>query len=159
MIQNLNTALQLDWKAVVFGILVLLVVLKDVLDLLADWKKRFRIKFGYEEEKDEVEKRISKLERHDKDQYDKIDEMFELIKKINDRTLKESIERCRFEILDMASALGSGRKYTKEQYNHVIATHNRYTELLEENGMTNGQTDASMEIIMESYKERLKEGF
>lgn len=156
---NINALAQLDWLTVLLGIFIILFGAREIINLIGWYKNKFRIKTGAEEEKDEIKEQISELKKRDDDQDKKIDEMFELVKKINDRTLKESIERCRFEILDMASALGSGRKYTKEQYNHVISTHSRYTELLEENGMTNGQTDASMEIIMESYKERLKEGF
>lgn len=89
----------------------------------------------------------------------------------HDRMIKEDLEKLtliiqdknindwRYEILDMASAISSGRRYSKEQYDHVIDIHGRYENLLESLGRTNGQVDVSMEVIMESYKEKLKEGF
>ena len=89
----------------------------------------------------------------------------------HDKMIKEDLEKLtliiqdknindwRYEILDMASAISSGRKYSKEQYDHVIDIHGRYEDLLESLGRTNGQVDASMEVIMESYKEKLKNGF
>lgn len=90
---------------------------------------------------------------------------------IHDRMIKEDLEKLtliiqdknindwRYEILDMASAISSGRRYSKEQYDHVIDIHGRYENLLKSLGRTNGQVDASMEVIMESYKEKLKNGF
>ena len=89
----------------------------------------------------------------------------------HDRMIKEDLEKLtliiqdknindwRYEILDMASAISSGRRYSKEQYDHVIDIHGRYENLLKSLGRTNGQVDASMEVIMESYKEELKNGF
>ena len=89
----------------------------------------------------------------------------------HDKMIKEDLEKLtliiqdknindwRYEILDMASAISSGRKYSKEQYDHVIDIHGRYEDLLESLGRTNGQVDVSMEVIMESYKEKLKNGF
>ena len=89
----------------------------------------------------------------------------------HDRMIKEDLEKLtliiqdknindwRYEILDMASAISSGRRYSKEQYDHVIDIHGRYENLLKSLGRTNGQVDASMEVIMESYKEKRKNGF
>ena len=89
----------------------------------------------------------------------------------HDKMIKEDLENLtliiqdknindwRYEILDMASAISSGRRYSKEQYDHVIDIHGRYEDLLKSLGRTNGQVDASMEVIMESYKEKLKNGF
>ena len=89
----------------------------------------------------------------------------------HDRMIKEDLEKLtliiqdknindwRYEILDMASAISSGSRYSKEQYDHVIDIHGRYENLLKSLGRTNGQVDASMEVIMESYKEKLKNGF
>lgn len=89
----------------------------------------------------------------------------------HDKMIKEDLEKLtliiqdknindwRYEILDMASAISSGRRYSKEQYDHVIDIHGRYENLLKSLGRTNGQVDASMEVIMDSYKEKLKNGF
>lgn len=89
----------------------------------------------------------------------------------HDRLIKDDLEKLtlmiqdknindwRYEILDIASAIGCGRKYSKEQFDHVIDIHKRYEELLSSLGRTNGQVDVSMEVIMEKYKENLKKGF
>ncbi len=65
----------------------------------------------------------------------------------------------RFEILDMASAISLGRNYSKEQYDHIIEIYEKYEDLLAMLGQKNGKVDASMEVIMDSYKYNLKNGF
>lgn len=73
--------------------------------------------------------------------------------------VEKQIDDMRFEILDFASAISLGRQYSKEQFDHVITIDKKYQKILEENGLENGQVTASMEVIMEIYKEKLKNGF
>lgn len=79
--------------------------------------------------------------------------------KLTDMFVDKNIEDMRWEILNFCSALTSGRKYNKESFNHVIQVHEKYEKILEENNMENGQVTASMEVIMDVYKEKLKNGF
>ena len=73
--------------------------------------------------------------------------------------IEKQIDDMRFEILDFASAISLGRNYSKEQFDHIIKIHNKYEKILEENKLENGQVTASMEVIMDVYKEKLKNGF
>ena len=79
--------------------------------------------------------------------------------KLTDMFIDKNIEDMRWEILNFCSALTSGRKYNKESFNHVIQIHEKYEKILEENDMENGQVTASMEVIMDVYKDKLKNGF
>ena len=79
--------------------------------------------------------------------------------KLTDMFVDKNIEDMRWEILNFCSALTSGRKYNKESFNHVIQIHEKYEKILEENDMENGQVTASMEVIMDVYKDKLKNGF
>ena len=79
--------------------------------------------------------------------------------KLTDMFIDKNIEDMRWEILNFCSALTSGRKYNKESFNHVIQIHEKYEKILEENNMENGQVTASMEVIMDIYKDKLKHGF
>ena len=83
----------------------------------------------------------------------------ESLSKLTDMIVDSNIENMRWEILNFCSALTSGRKYNKESFNHVISVHEKYEKILEENNMENGQVTASMEVIMDVYKEKLKNGF
>lgn len=73
--------------------------------------------------------------------------------------IDKQIDDMRFEILDFASAISLGRNYSKEQFDHVIVIDKKYQRILEENGLENGQVTASMEVIMDVYKEKLRTGF
>ena len=73
--------------------------------------------------------------------------------------IEKQIDDMRFEILDFASAISLGRNYSKEQFDHVIVIDKKYQKILEDNGLENGQVTASMEVIMDVYKEKLKNGF
>ena len=83
----------------------------------------------------------------------------ETLSKLTDMMVDSNIENIRWEILNFCSALTSGRKYNKESFNHVISVHEKYEKILEEHNMENGQVTASMEVIMDVYKEKLKNGF
>lgn len=141
------------------SVVVIIVAYKFICDLI-DWmKKRWRIKTGKEEDKESIEKRISTLEKHDKSQYEKMNEIITAIDEINGNLVDFEIQNYRFEILDMASAIYAGRKYSKEQYDHILSIHDEYEGLLEKIGKTNGQVDASMEVIKAAYKDRMLNGF
>lgn len=81
------------------------------------------------------------------------------LKKLTDMFIEKSIDDMRYEILDFASALSSGRIYSKEQFTHVIKIYEKYEKVLEENNMSNGQVTASMEVINDLYKKKLITGF
>lgn len=81
------------------------------------------------------------------------------LKKLTDMFIEKSIDDMRYEILDFASALSSGRVFSKEQFTHVIKIYGKYEKVLEENDMSNGQVTASMEVIHDLYKKKLITGF
>lgn len=101
-------------------------------------------------------------DKHDEDTRQSIrhDEMIrDDLEKLTRMFVDKQIDDIRYEILDFASALSTGRRFSKEQFDHVIKIHTKYEKILEENGLENGQVTASMEVIMEIYKEKLKNGF
>lgn len=81
------------------------------------------------------------------------------LKKLTDMFVDKSIDDMRYEILDFASSLSSGRTYSKEQYDHVLNIYEKYEKILEENHLSNGKVNTSMEVIREIYKDKLKNGF
>ena len=100
--------------------------------------------------------------KHEKDTKQSIrhDEMIcEDLKKLTKIVVDKEIDDMRWEILNFSSALTSGRQYNKESFDHVIQIHEKYEKILEENGLENGQVTASMEVIMDVYKEKLRTGF
>lgn len=85
-----------------------------------------------------------------------IKEDLEILKKM---FIDKEIDDQRWEILDFASAISAGRRYSKEQFDHVLSIYEKYEKILAAHNLTNGKVTTSMEVINDVYKEKLKNGF
>jgi uncharacterized membrane protein YheB (UPF0754 family) len=63
------------------------------------------------------------------------------------------VESLRREILDFSDDLMHGMKKTKENFNYIIALHDKYDRFIETNGLENGQVDLAFDYISNKYKE------
>ena len=73
--------------------------------------------------------------------------------------VEKEVDDMRWDMLDFANALMSGRCYNKEQFDHVLKVYSKYLRVVKENNMTNEQVDASMDFVKEKYQECLRDGF
>ena len=64
----------------------------------------------------------------------------------------------RYDILEFASSLSSGKKYNRESFDHILRTYQKYERILEENGMENGLVEESVKYIQGAYHDLLKRG-
>lgn len=81
------------------------------------------------------------------------------IKELKNLLINKEIDDMRWEMLDFANAVMCGRKYNKEQYDHVLDIYAKYERILEENGMENGRVTSSMEFVQDKYKDLMSCGF
>lgn len=98
------------------------------------------------------EKDMEKSDKHD-------DEMQKDIKKLTDMFLDKQINDMRWEINNFATQVLEGRPCNKDSFTHCIHTWQKYEQLLAENGLENGEVEISMEIINDSYRDKLKNGY
>ena len=159
MTNGIENAFTLDYKTILLGIFAVLFIVKQIIEIFAYYKKKFRIKTGSSEDREILIKRVEVLEKHDDWQYREISKISQGVEEIKAELLDTKISNMRWEILDFASSLSVGRLPSKEQFDHVITTHGKYEEVLKEHGLTNGLVTSSMEVINEKYKEFLKDGF
>ena len=80
------------------------------------------------------------------------------INKLTSIVVDKEISDYRWEIINLADKILDGKKVSKECLKHAVATHAKYEVVIEENGLTNGEVDISMEIINDEYRNRLKDG-
>ena len=66
---------QLNYILIFLGFFTILFGIKEIIEICLYFKKRFRIKFGREEDKEIIEDRILVLEKHDNWQYKEISKM------------------------------------------------------------------------------------
>jgi len=81
------------------------------------------------------------------------------LKNLTDMFVSKEINDYRWEIINFAAKVAEGKHCGKDSYQHCIHTYEKYEQLLEENGLKNGEIEISMEIINKSYQEKLKNGF
>lgn len=149
---------QIDYLLVILGLFAILFAVKEIIEIFLYFKKKFRIKTGSEEDKENIEKRIKTLETHDDWQYNELTKISKCVEEINSNFISKEIDDIRWELLDFCSALTGGRKYNREAFAHIFKTYEKYEKILSDNGMTNGYVEESMNAVREIYHEKLKNG-
>lgn len=110
----------------------------------------------------EHEERMDGLETKHKEDTDKINSEENAIRrdiaKLTNMFLDKQIDDMRYEILDFASSLSSGRKHNRESFDHILRVYNKYEKILEDNNWENGLVEESVRYIQETYHDLLKNG-
>ena len=155
---EIKALMNLDFPTVILGVFIIILGLDKIIFLFGKIKKTLKIKFGFEEDKETLDKRIATLEKHDNWQYKEITKMSKGIENIETELLDNNLERKRKYILDFCSSLSNGQKQNKEAFNNVFKTYKKYEDLLSTHNMENGQAEESMKFISEKYQEFLRNG-
>lgn len=150
--------IQTNWTIFLLTFFAIMFACKEIIEIFSYFKKKFRIKFGSEDDKESIEKRIDTLEKHDKWQYNELTKISKCVEEINTTIVEKEIDDIRWELLDFCSALTGGRNYNREAFAHIFKTYEKYEKILEKNGMTNGFVEESMEAVKEIYHEKLVNG-
>lgn len=87
----------------------------------------------------------------------------DLIRKLNEKidennkdTLSLLVDSKRTAIIDFASRISNPNvPITKEYFHRIFKLYQEYEDIIEENGLTNGEVDVAYRIIVESYEEHL----
>ena len=149
---------KINWTVFLLTLCTIAFAVKEIIEIISYFKRKLRIKTGYEEDKETLEDRIATLEKHDKWQYNEISKISKGIDEIKDRLLNKEIEDMRKTILDFCAALSSGQKFNKESFDYIIKTDENYDRLLTRYGMENNVINESMKFIREKYQEKLRNG-
>ena len=111
------------------------------------------------DERARLDGRIDAMAKLDEHRDEIIDQIGSNLKKLTDMFIDKQINDYRWEIINFASNVAAGKPCTKDAYVHCQKTYEKYEKVLEENGLENGEVEISMEIINESFKKKLLEGF
>ena len=149
---------KINWVVFLLTLCTIAFAIKEIIEIISYFKRKFRIKTGFDEDKETLKERIATLEKHDKWQYSEISKISKGIDEIKDRLLNKEIEDMRKTILDFCAALSSGQKFNKESFDYIIKTDENYDRLLTRYGMENNVINESMKFIREKYQEKLRNG-
>lgn len=81
------------------------------------------------------------------------------VERLTQMFIDSRIDDMRWEINNFATKVSDGKPCNKDSFKHCIHMYEKYEKILEENGLENGEVEISMELINDTYKEKLKEGF
>ena len=103
--------------------------------------------------------RIDAMVTSDQSRDQMVSEIDDNLKKLTNMFVQKEVSDYRWHIINFATNIADGKECTREAYNYCFQIHDKYLEVLEANGLENGQVEISMEVINESYKRKLLEGF
>ena len=155
---NIQALTDINYVTVFLGVIIILFAIKEIIELITYFKKKFRITTGIEENKAEEERRIKTLEAHDRWQYNEIQKIEDILKDIQENFVDDRINTLRWRILDFSSGLSGGRKYNKEAFEQVIKTDEKYKAILTKYNKTNDVINESMKFIKDKYQGKLRNG-
>lgn len=86
-----------------------------------------------------------------------IDDINSKLDKHSEYIISLIVDNKRNVIIDFASRVANSNNYfTREQFNRIFKIHNEYEQIIEEQGMTNGEVDIAFRIIEEAYMDCIK---
>ena len=110
--------------------------------------------------KDNIDKRdewIEKVNQHLSDSCGKFEGLEAKADTNNLNITKLLINTDRREIIDFALYVSDpNNAVTREQFNRIFKLYKEYEDIIEENGLTNGEVDISHGIIVEAYEQHMK---
>lgn len=133
--------------------------LKEVNRVLADIDKHYSkdniaMRDGWMKE---VNEHIANSEKKRSEQDALMRELSEKLDRNNADTLAILIDNKRNTIIDFASYVVDDKcSVTREQFNRIFKLYKEYEEIIDQNGMTNGEVDIAYRIITEAYENHLK---
>ena len=123
---EIKALFNLPYPTIIMGVFIFILGVDKIVYFFLKIKKTLRIKFGFEEDKETTEDRITVLEKHDNWQYREITKMSKGIENIETELLDNNLERKRKYILDFSSSLSNGQKQNREAFNNVFKTYKNY---------------------------------
>lgn len=85
---------EINWAVFLLMLCTIAFAIKEIIEIISYFKKKFRIKTCFEEDKETIEGRIAILEKHDKWQYNEISKISQGIddikKQLRERDIKDN---------------------------------------------------------------------
>lgn len=104
-----------------------------------------------------VNKRLDDAEKARDENKRCIESLVAKLDKNNEDTLSLLIDSKRNAIINFAHlVIDEDKPVTREQFNRVFKLYEEYEEIIEKNGLTNGEVDIAIRIIKEAYESRMR---
>lgn len=168
--ENIVGLTQIDYSLLFISVFIVLIGIKAIVSVLewmvnllgleTKWMRRRREEYNLITQ---TSQNLAALqEKHEKDMTRsdlRDEEISENIKRLTRMFIDKEIDDMRWEINNFAARISEGRPCNKDSFNHCIHIYEKYEKILEENGLENGEVELSMELINNTYMQKLREGF
>lgn len=116
--------------------------------------------FDIQKELVDAQKKLANSQKDLMDCFTTVSKKLDVLQKnIDDNELHKQIEKYRDKIFNFASNLNSPHfNPEKDHYGNIFKVYNDYEKLLHDNNLTNGQCEASMNVIRKHYEQDLDKG-
>ena len=120
---------KINWILFFITLFAIAFAAKEIIEIVSYWKKKFRIRTGFDEDKETLEERIATLEKHDKWQYNEISKISTVVDPIKDEVTLMRKQRDEDKLAEYKDKVGQSyrcykeRKYSEEEpvpyWNHM----------------------------------------
>lgn len=137
---------------------VAVVLLKGVFDYIMDRRKRKdKLEDDKTEEKDEILAAIKGVREEVHEVMAEVEKTKEEVRLVKDAQEEETVVQCRVRILRFADESRHGQRHSKDHFDQTLEDITKYESYCRTHpNFKNDITNASVEIIRESFKERMK---
>lgn len=167
--EAIRELLKLDYVAVILAVFIIMSGVIAIYTIIGRFSEIIKKPVSWVKKKNEDhnmllrhDQEIKNLAKKHKTDTDKLSgeesEIKKDITRLTNMFLDKQIDDMRYEILDFASSLSSGRKHNRESFDHILRIYKKYEQILEENNMENGLVEESIAFIRERYKSDLNNG-
>ncbi len=156
----------LNINSVILGVFIIMAASVGAIKIIGEFSLIIKRPVKWVRKREAVAKKVEELEtefikarsksiEHDEKLEAKIEALNEKLADLTDIVVDDRIERMRYEILDMASAISeANRWYSVEQIKHALKVYDEYESFLVKHGKTNGEIEMSIEVIKKAYREK-----
>lgn len=168
--EEVSNLLKLDITPLIYGLLIIMSGIVAIVSIVGkfseiigkpvSWVKKRNADHALTLQNANAIKELS--EKHDESvkQSIKHDEMIKReLEQLTNMFIKKEINDMRWEIIGVADKISNGKSISKECYIHCIHTYEDYEHVIKDQNLTNGEVEMSMQIVQDSYMEKLKSGF
>lgn len=89
---EIKALMNLDFPTVILGVFIIILGINKIVFLFQKAKRALRVKFGFESDKETLDKKIATLEKHDNWQYKEITKISQGIDDIKNSLIKKEIK-------------------------------------------------------------------
>ena len=156
----------LNINSVILGMFMIMAAVIACAKIIGEFSVLIKHPVKWVKKREAVARKVDELEKdfidskakaisHDERLDAKIEELATKLSDLTEIVVDDRIERMRYEILDMASAISeANRWYSVEQIKHALKVYDEYEEFLVRHHKTNGEIEMSIEVIKKAYRDK-----